>query len=48
MSGYTGFSHIGLLDPKATLLSKPLSRDALLRAVREVLESAVSVPTRAT
>jgi signal transduction histidine kinase len=41
MSGYTGFSHIGLLDPAAVLLAKPLRQDELLRIIRNVLKSPV-------
>jgi two-component system cell cycle sensor histidine kinase/response regulator CckA len=37
MSGYTGFTHSGLIDSELILLSKPFSKDTLLRKVREVL-----------
>jgi len=37
MSGYTGFTHPELFDSDATVLSKPLARDMLLRKVHEVL-----------
>jgi two-component system, cell cycle sensor histidine kinase and response regulator CckA len=37
MSGYTGFTHHGLLDSDAILLSKPFSRDALLHKLRGAL-----------
>ena len=36
MSGYTGFSQ-GSTQPDDILLPKPITRDALLRKVREVL-----------
>ncbi len=41
ISGYTenAIVHHGLLDPGITLLQKPYSRDALVRTVREVLDS---------
>jgi PAS domain S-box-containing protein len=41
MSGYTAdvISHRGVLDTDTPFLSKPFSRDALLRKVREVLDS---------
>ena len=47
MSGYTGFSATGsgLLEVGMHLLQKPFTRDALLRKVREVLESQVEVKT---
>lgn len=37
MSGYTGFSHSGLDDSDLVLISKPFTRDTLLRKVREAL-----------
>lgn len=37
MSGYTGFTHPGLLDSNAMLLQKPFTREALLHKVREGL-----------
>lgn len=37
MSGYTGFTHPGLVDTNVTLLPKPFTREALLRKVREGL-----------
>jgi CheY-like chemotaxis protein len=39
MSGYTGFTHPGLAGSGITLLSKPFTRDGLLRKLHEVLES---------
>jgi hypothetical protein len=43
MSGYTGFTHPGLAGPEITLLSKPFTRDALLRKLHEVLAPAVKL-----
>jgi PAS domain S-box-containing protein len=37
MSGYTGFTHPELLDSDATLVSKPFTREALLRKLHEEL-----------
>jgi PAS domain S-box-containing protein len=37
MSGYTGFTHPGLVDSNVTLLQKPFTREALLHKVREGL-----------
>jgi two-component system cell cycle sensor histidine kinase/response regulator CckA len=37
MSGYTGFTHSGLLDSELILLAKPLTKDTLLRKLHEVL-----------
>jgi two-component system cell cycle sensor histidine kinase/response regulator CckA len=37
MSGYSGFAHRGSVEPDDVLLSKPLTRDALLRKLHEVL-----------
>lgn len=37
MSGYTGFRDQGLIASDATVLSKPFTRDTLLRKLREVL-----------
>jgi YesN/AraC family two-component response regulator len=37
MSGYSGFGHRGLVEADDVLLSKPLTRDALLRKLHEVL-----------
>ena len=38
MSGYTGFTHPGVLDPEMTVLQKPFTREALLRKLHEVLD----------
>jgi two-component system, cell cycle sensor histidine kinase and response regulator CckA len=37
MSGYTGFTHRGLLDSQAVLLQKPFTREALLSKIHGVL-----------
>jgi CheY-like chemotaxis protein len=37
MSGYTGFVSRGLIDPHALLVSKPFTREELLRKIRQVL-----------
>jgi PAS domain S-box-containing protein len=37
MSGYTGFTHPGLVDSDVVLLPKPFTREALLHKVREGL-----------
>jgi two-component system, cell cycle sensor histidine kinase and response regulator CckA len=37
MSGYSGFGHRGSVEPEDILLSKPLTRAALLRKLHEVL-----------
>jgi CheY-like chemotaxis protein len=39
MSGYTGFAHRRLLDPEKPLLAKPFTREALLRKLRQILDS---------
>jgi two-component system, cell cycle sensor histidine kinase and response regulator CckA len=41
MSGYTGHAivHHGVLDPASAFMQKPITPDALLRRVREVLDS---------
>lgn len=39
MSGYTGFVSRGLVDPHATLISKPFTREELLRKIRQVLDA---------
>jgi two-component SAPR family response regulator len=43
MSGYTGFTHTGLAAPEIALLVKPFTREALLRKLRETLESETRV-----
>jgi YesN/AraC family two-component response regulator len=37
MSGYSGFVSRGLVDPHAALISKPFTREELLRKIRQVL-----------
>jgi two-component system cell cycle sensor histidine kinase/response regulator CckA len=37
MSGYTGFTHSGLIDSELILLAKPFTKDTLLRKLHEVL-----------
>ena len=37
MSGYTGFTHRGLVSSESVLLQKPITRVALLRNIRGVL-----------
>ena len=37
MSGYTGFTHSGLIDSELILLPKPFTKDTLLRKLHEVL-----------
>jgi PAS domain S-box-containing protein len=37
MSGYTGFTHSGLIDSALILLPKPFTKDILLRKLHEVL-----------
>jgi two-component system cell cycle sensor histidine kinase/response regulator CckA len=41
MSGYTGFTHIGTLDPDAVFMAKPITRETLLRKLHEVLSTEV-------
>jgi two-component system cell cycle sensor histidine kinase/response regulator CckA len=43
MSGYTGLATRGLIDPHAALVSKPFTREELLRKIRNVLGSPASV-----
>jgi two-component system cell cycle sensor histidine kinase/response regulator CckA len=45
MSGYTAFTHPKLFDSDATVLSKPVARDMLLRKVHEVLAAEVVSPS---
>jgi hypothetical protein len=44
MSGYTGFVSLGLVDPHAVLVSKPFTRDELLRKIHQVLSSRTLAP----
>jgi PAS domain S-box-containing protein len=44
MSGYTGFAQAGLVDSEISLLSKPFTRNVLLRKVREAMEAESKVP----
>jgi YesN/AraC family two-component response regulator len=44
MSGYTGFVSRGLVDPHAVLVSKPFTRDELLRKIHQVLSSRTLAP----
>jgi len=37
MSGYTGFTHSGLIDSELILLAKPFTKDILLRKLHEAL-----------
>jgi FixJ family two-component response regulator len=46
MSGYTGFTHAGLADPEISFLSKPFTREALLRKVREALATQMKVEVK--
>ena len=46
MSGYSGFTHAGLADSEISLLSKPFTREKLLRKVRETLESESKVEVK--
>jgi len=45
MSGYTGFSHLGLTD-SVPLLAKPFTRDGLLRKLHEVINSEVTLEAK--
>ena len=45
MSGYTGFVSRGLIDPHAVLVSKPFTREELLRKIQQVLGSRILAPT---
>jgi CheY-like chemotaxis protein len=44
MSGYTGFVTRGLIDPHAVLVSKPFTREELLRKIQQVLGPRTPVP----
>jgi PAS domain S-box-containing protein len=44
MSGYTGFVRRGLIDPHAALVSKPFTREEMLRKIHEVLRRRTPVP----
>jgi CheY-like chemotaxis protein len=48
MSGYTGFVSRGLVDPHAVLVSKPFTREELLRKIREALGARTPVPANGT
>ena len=37
MSGYTGFTHLGLLDSEAVFVPKPITRETLLRKIHGAL-----------
>jgi YesN/AraC family two-component response regulator len=45
MSGYTGFSDLGLAE-SVPLLAKPFTRDGLLRKLHEVLNSEVNLEAK--
>jgi two-component system cell cycle sensor histidine kinase/response regulator CckA len=45
MSGYTGFTHLGLAD-SVPLLAKPFTRDVLLRKLHEVLRTEVNLEAK--
>jgi CheY-like chemotaxis protein len=44
MSGYTGFVSRGLIEPHAVLVSKPFTREELLRKIQQVLSSRALAP----
>ena len=44
MSGYTGFVSRGLIDPHAILISKPFTREELLRKIQQVLGPRTPAP----
>jgi two-component system cell cycle sensor histidine kinase/response regulator CckA len=44
MSGYTGFVSRGLIDPHAVLISKPFTREELLRKIQQVLGPRTPAP----
>jgi two-component system, cell cycle sensor histidine kinase and response regulator CckA len=44
MSGYTGFVSRGLIDPHAVLVSKPFTREELLRKIQQVLGPRTPAP----
>ena len=45
MSGYTGFVSRGLIDPHAVLVSKPFTREELLRKIQQVLGQGAAAPS---
>src|SRR5205807_7288969 len=45
MSGYTGFVTRGLIDPHAVLVSKPFTREELLRKIQQVLGQRAAAPS---
>jgi DNA-binding response OmpR family regulator len=44
MSGYTGFVSRGLIDPHASLVSKPFTREELLRKIQQILRPRTPAP----
>lgn len=46
MSGYTSFTHAGLADSEIALLTKPFTREKLLRKLRQTLESEIKVEAK--
>ena len=46
MSGYSSFSHAGLVDSEIALLAKPFTREKLLRKLRETLGSEMNVEAK--
>ena len=46
MSGYTGFTHPGLLDSNAILLAKPFAREALPNKLRDLLTLVIESKTK--
>jgi CheY-like chemotaxis protein len=43
MSGYTGFVGRGLITPRSALISKPFTREELLRKIRQALAPSTPV-----
>jgi two-component system cell cycle sensor histidine kinase/response regulator CckA len=48
MSGYTGFVSRGMIEPHAAMVSKPFTRDELLRKIREALAARTPAPSNGT